>query len=319
MRRPTTFTLVPAWSIAQEEGPEDEFMVEGMIGYGASHIFVGPPKSGKSTFLLQLACAVANGEPFLGRDTIKGTVIYLQFDNSYKAWAKMLRDVKESGVYRADTPLYTLDEKSHRKFFDVLSQRGTEDVKAVLAKYKPVLVIMDTLKRIHTLNENHPQDMLKVHYGLETAFGHDTPGEGTAFISVHHASKVTKWVQHGRPEPGEAIRGSTGIAGDYDSVFFLWNNLLTIQSRLAWTEPLDLGRDHVTELFTSMDAIAYVGKKNTLISLREQFPHENFTDFWKKHIAPLGTKGLPRSTAGRVLKSKGLSLPLALRHIKPLL
>ena len=43
-------------------------------------VFAAKPKVGKSTFARNLAMAVARGNPFLGRNTAKGPVVYLALE-----------------------------------------------------------------------------------------------------------------------------------------------------------------------------------------------------------------------------------------------
>jgi len=53
-----------------------EYLVEGLLPVGSVNMLAGKPKSGKSTLARQLAVAVANGAPFLGRNTQQGQVMY---------------------------------------------------------------------------------------------------------------------------------------------------------------------------------------------------------------------------------------------------
>ena len=60
--------------------PPRRFAVEGMIYTGVT-LLSGQPKVGKSYYALQLAAAVASGQPFLGRPTRQGTVLYLALED----------------------------------------------------------------------------------------------------------------------------------------------------------------------------------------------------------------------------------------------
>ncbi len=59
-----------------------EFCVDGMISVGL-FILAGAPKIGKSWLALDMALGIAKGEKVLGRETKRGTVLYLCLEDSY--------------------------------------------------------------------------------------------------------------------------------------------------------------------------------------------------------------------------------------------
>lgn len=63
--------------------PEQNVIVENMLYEGLS-VFAGPPKIGKSWFSLQLGISVSTGTDFLGFKTVKGRVLYLALEDSYR-------------------------------------------------------------------------------------------------------------------------------------------------------------------------------------------------------------------------------------------
>lgn len=60
------------------------FAVGGLFPLGALTIVCADPKAGKSQLMLEAAAAVANGTQYLGRDTIEGKTLYLDYDANAK-------------------------------------------------------------------------------------------------------------------------------------------------------------------------------------------------------------------------------------------
>ena len=59
-----------------------EFCVDGMLSTGL-FILAGAPKVGKSWLALDMALSIAKGEKLLGRETKRGTALYLCLEDSY--------------------------------------------------------------------------------------------------------------------------------------------------------------------------------------------------------------------------------------------
>src|SRR5262245_49976577 len=71
------FELIDVKSLLALEEPDTSYLWGDILPKGGMSLNVAKPKVGKTTFALNLAVAVARGEPFLGRPTAKGKVIYL--------------------------------------------------------------------------------------------------------------------------------------------------------------------------------------------------------------------------------------------------
>ncbi len=59
-----------------------EFCIDGMLSTGL-FILAGAPKVGKSWLALDMALSIAKGEKVPGRETKRGTALYLCLENSY--------------------------------------------------------------------------------------------------------------------------------------------------------------------------------------------------------------------------------------------
>ena len=67
-------------ALMSKKFPPVNFIVDGLIAEGAG-ILAGPRKEGKSWWALDLCMSVANGEPFLGRQTKQGATLYCAFED----------------------------------------------------------------------------------------------------------------------------------------------------------------------------------------------------------------------------------------------
>lgn len=76
--------MIETYQAKSLEGAEIDrpsMVVENLLPVGLT-VLAGSPKLGKSWLALQLCCCVANQEPFLGRQTFEGGVLYLDLEGS---------------------------------------------------------------------------------------------------------------------------------------------------------------------------------------------------------------------------------------------
>lgn len=66
--------------IYETQEPETDYCIEGLLPNGGMSVLAGKPKAGKTTLVRQAVVAVAAGQPFLGRETQAGTVLYIAIE-----------------------------------------------------------------------------------------------------------------------------------------------------------------------------------------------------------------------------------------------
>jgi hypothetical protein len=83
--------------LAMPPSKPTDWVVDQLLRAGRKRpsLLCGFPESGKSTLAHQLALAVANGTPFLGRDTVKGHVLYWKNEESM---ADVREDLIQAGL-----------------------------------------------------------------------------------------------------------------------------------------------------------------------------------------------------------------------------
>ena len=173
-----------------------EFCVDGMISTGL-FILAGAPKVGKSWLALDIALSIAKGEKVLGRETKKGTALYLCLEDSYT---------------RIQNRLFELtSEPSESLHFAIMAgtlggvlEKQIETFKSQHMDLK--IIIIDTLQKIRSGDEaSYASDYkeLSVMKNLAEKLK-------LAILLVHHTRKCRD------SDPFNMISGTTGISGCVD-------------------------------------------------------------------------------------------------------
>ena len=270
---------------------EIEYLISRMIPKPGRIIITGPPKVGKSFLALQVALAVAQGAPhFLGRQVKKGKVLYLQFDTPDAIWKERLDDLAAAGVdLSGDFHLIHPDDAMHR--VDIREQTTRHQIERLLGTVNPDLVVIDVLRKIHDAQENDSTEMKQVFDVINTMFA------GFSLVMLHHTPKLNP--EFGMPTPSNALRGSSFIGGEVEAIWLLFNNLLTIESRIDEGMQTNAVRDPKTGFwfFPEIDELGDIPKE--LIQLCEEFPgksHSQLADIVKMRF------GLSRASYYRQMK-----------------
>jgi hypothetical protein len=180
--------------------PEEaiQWVVDGLLPTAGLSLIAAKPKVGKSTLARQLAVSVARGEPFLGRATVQGPVIYLGFEEKK---SEALKHFSLMGVQ--DEPIHT--------YFGGAPQNAIDELRRLTSEVRPVLIIVDTLFRIARIKDAN--DYAQVTNALEPLLTL-ARATGAHVLVIHHSGKNDR-------EGPEAILGSTAIFGTVDTAILL--------------------------------------------------------------------------------------------------
>ena len=173
-----------------------EFCVDGIISTGL-FVLAGAPKVGKSWLALDMALSIAKGERFLGRETKRGTALYLCLEDSYT---------------RIQNRLFELtSEPSENLHFAIMSgtlggvlEKEIENFKLRHTDLK--IIIIDTLQKIRAGDEtSYASDYRELSILKNLA-----DKLQIAILLVHHTRKCRD------NDPFNMISGTTGISGCVD-------------------------------------------------------------------------------------------------------
>ena len=173
-----------------------EFCVDGLISTGL-FILAGAPKVGKSWLALDIALSIAKGEKILGRETKRGSTLYLCLENSYT---------------RIQNRLFELtSEPSENLHFAIMAgtlggvlEKQIETFKSQHSDLK--IIIIDTLQKIRSGDEaSYASDYKELSILKNLA-----DKLKIAILLVHHTRKCRD------NDPFKMISGTTGISGCVD-------------------------------------------------------------------------------------------------------
>ena len=192
-------------------GPQTHWLVEELWTDQAVGILGGEPKCCKSFLALDVAVSVASGAACLRQFPVRrsGPVLLFPAEDSLAVVRQRLEGIAAIAqvpfaslpVQVITAPVLRLDTPNDRS-------RLTETVR----QYRPILLILDPLIRLHRLDENDATQiaaLLSYLRELQRQFQ-------LAVLLVHHARKDS----HGA-RPGQALRGSSELHGWGDSNLYL--------------------------------------------------------------------------------------------------
>lgn len=173
-----------------------EFCVDGMISTGL-FILAGAPKVGKSWLALDMALSIAKGEKLLGRETKRGTSLYLCLEDSYT---------------RIQNRLFELtSEPSDNLHFAIMAgtlggvlEKQIEQFKSQHTNLK--IIIIDTLQKVRSGDDTSYASDYKELSVLKNL----ADKLRIAILLVHHTRKCRD------NDPFNMISGTTGISGCVD-------------------------------------------------------------------------------------------------------
>lgn len=228
--------------------PPVSFLIHRFIPRTGTVMLCGPPKEGKSFLALQIAMAIADGVPFLGRPSVKSKVLYLQLDNPTDVWVNRLNDLKVCEISLPDNLIIPDPfEPDYRDKLDIV--KNPEDLEYLVHTVKevdPALVVLDTLFDINGGRENDAADVRQLYNSIMELC------RERCVLLIHHTHKLSpppgQKIQH-RISPVDAARGSSAMAGKMNAVYLLNGNILRTDPRFDAKTDYKTFMDPITKLW----------------------------------------------------------------------
>jgi hypothetical protein len=206
--------------------PEQAWLIESIWACSAVGIIGGPPKCCKSWLGLDMALSVASGSPCLGQFAVKRpgpALIFLAEDALPAVRGRIEALCTHRQIHISSLDLYVITAPSLR--LDLTQDQ--KRLKATVEAFKPRLLLLDPLVRLHRLDENSATDISNLlGFIREMQRCYDT-----AIVLVHHLSK-----RH-YAQPGQALRGSSDLHAFGDCNAYLVRRkdhiILTLEHRAA--------------------------------------------------------------------------------------
>lgn len=183
--------------------PTDFWLIEDFWENGSVGVIGAPSKSFKSTFALNLACAVATGKPFDGRKVKQGAVLIIQGENNLS-----MEQHKIYAVTGCETPppIYFVDDNITMEQV----YRLENDIRELGVK----LLIIDPMYLLFGSGDiNRHQDIVE-RLEMLTRLSKNT---GCSVMLIHHSRKL----ERGAKITTSDMYGSAFIEGWYESMILL--------------------------------------------------------------------------------------------------
>lgn len=198
--------IVTAQTILNTEYPEPKWAVKGLIPEGVTFI-AGPPKLGKSIWVLNIAVAVAEGGKALSLfDVDQGSVLYLALEDGPRRIQDRLRKLTKGQV---SDRLEVVTE------WPRVNQGGLEAIEAWIERHGDArLLIVDTLKMLRPLATGRDRNAYDADYEAIQPLT-KLASQRVALVIVHHTRKALA------DDPLATVSGSYGLTGAADGVLVL--------------------------------------------------------------------------------------------------
>jgi hypothetical protein len=223
-------------SLLDTDFPAPRWVVEGLLSVGLATL-CGRPKAGKSWMALQLAYAVASGQPFLGYPTTKGKVIYYALED----YPPRIKARMETQGWGRGIPVV----------FKFSLEGGFDEVVGAIAKERPLLTIIDTFARATKSKVKH-DDVGSVTDALDplqaSAFAYDS-----VVLTLDHLRKASNnsvdWL--------DDIINTTGKTAVPDTIWGLYRERSQSAATLRATGR-DIGDQKALSLAFDQDSCLWV-------------------------------------------------------------
>jgi hypothetical protein len=179
------------------------YVVDGLLPEGGILLAVAPPKAGKSKTLRTLARSVALGEPFLGRDTIAGPVVWARLEEPYDAFIADLVAIGAADFGDRFFTNETMPPADVMRWFD-----------AVVRERRPSLVVIDTWAKLTRVDDIGNYSKVNAANEPLMRYARDL---GIAQVWVHHSTDKGEVGKRG----GKAVLGSTALFGACDTLMVI--------------------------------------------------------------------------------------------------
>ena len=190
-----------------------EWLIDQVIEANSHAMIYGIPGHGKSFVAFDMASCIASGRPFHGRKVKQGAVFYIAGEGHkglarrLHAWSKKNCTPPPSNLFISETSLDLLQIKNTHHLCMLIQE--IVDATGI----PPALIIVDTLARNFSGDENSAKDMGRIIKNIDYA---RQQWNASAMI-IHHTSKG-----------GRGPRGSTALPGAIDAEYEvkIINNLI---------------------------------------------------------------------------------------------
>lgn len=206
--------LLSSAQLAGHVFPTPAYLVEPMIPQGGLAILHGKPGVGKTNLIMALAQAVNSGGLFLNKwSTRQGPVVVIQADMTGQIQQdrlmRVIHNVNISNTY------WVIEEDGSTPYLNIQNMTFMQkELVAAIREINPLLIIWDTLRKIHSLPENNSETPITVF-----RHAHEILPSAT-HLFVHHNRKESRDPE-ATEDADEAFMGNQQWKGAVDATLSL--------------------------------------------------------------------------------------------------
>lgn len=204
-------------TVAFEERPPLEYLVEDLITTASLSIIYGAAGSLKSMLVADLAMSVASGTPWLPagpnnlgcspRQCVQVPVLWVDFDNGSRRTKERVEALARArGLDPETTPFYFVSMPT--PWLDASNEGAMQALTELIEEHNIGLVVFDNLGTVSGGKDENSAEMIQV-LGNFRRLVEDTYA---AVIIIHHERKHS----NGNARAGERLRGFSGIEAALD-------------------------------------------------------------------------------------------------------
>lgn len=182
--------------------PTDFWLIEGLWENNSVGVVGAPPKSFKSTLTLNLACAVATGKPFDGREVKQGAVLIIQGENNLSMEQHKIYSI----TGETELPIYFVD--------DNITMDHIYKLKDSIIKLGIKLLIIDPMYLLFGSGDINKHQDIVLRLEMLSDLSKNT---NCSIMLVHHSRKL----ERGAKIQTSDMYGSAFIEGWYESMILL--------------------------------------------------------------------------------------------------
>lgn len=203
------FNAIP-WSRMDEQAPEHEEVIKGVLARGGISVVSGASQSGKTFLIIDAAMAVARGVEWMGRRVKKGLVVY-ETGEGQKGLRKRIKGYRQTYDLDAgdDIPFVFMPAKIDLYNSDEGMNAFIDEVKHWSLYYglPCELIVLDTWSKATIgANENDGKDVALILNRIEKI----AEATGAHVLCVHHMNA-----------DGTKVRGHTSLLANMDNVLIV--------------------------------------------------------------------------------------------------
>jgi len=205
VEKPTAALFTPVGKLINDLQPP-RWLIKAVLEQDCLSVLFGRPGEGKSFLAIDMAASVATGTDWHGKKTTPGAVFYIAGEGQnglarrFKAW-ELARgaSLENAPLLISSTPIGLDDPESAIKIKEVVTALADK------LKQKPALIVVDTLARNFSGDENSTKDMNTFVRAMDY-LRHDWEA---SILIVHHTGK----------DASKGARGSSVLKAAIDAEY----------------------------------------------------------------------------------------------------